>query len=384
MARKHKLKSMGKILGSTLLIAGFLCGCKEDNPVSPPLYTYTIPEQIDDGWATASLADVGLQEETVEEGIIRIQFGLYKGVHSVLIVKDGKLVLEEYFSGVNADGYSTHFDRTMPHLLASDTKSITSALVGIAIDQHYIASVDEHVLPYFPQYNDVHTEQKDHLTLEHFLTMSAGLQFDEWSYPYSDDRNDHVAMNQSSDPVHFALALPMEAEPGTRFTYNSGLPITLGKIVEKASLMPLDEFAETYLFTPLGISDYSWWRYPNGTFQAGGGLDMLPRDMAKFGYLYLNNGMWQGEQIISREWIEQSVQNHIAIDSYWNYGYLWWLRTYEIDSRNYASYTARGWGGQYIHVFPDLNMVVVFTGGNFTTPDPTEEILTRFILMAVL
>ncbi|KAA3656767.1 MAG: class C beta-lactamase-related serine hydrolase [Calditrichaeota bacterium] len=384
MVLLKNIKTIGGRTVLVVLIAIISAGCEEENPVSPPIYTYTIPEQIDDGWETASLADVGLDEQTISDGLIRIHLGLYKRVHSVLIIKDDKLVLEEYFSGVNSDGYSTEFNRSMRHFLASDTKSITSALMGIAIDQQFIQSEDERVLPYFPQYHDVHNDQKERFTIEHFLTMSAGLQFDEWSYPYSDERNDHVAMNQSSDPVHFALALPMEAEPGTEFTYNSGLPITLGKIIENASLMPLDEFAETYLFTPLGISDYTWWRYPNGTFQAGGGLDMLPRDMAKFGYLYLNEGKWQGEQIISSEWIEKSIQNHIAINSNWNYGYLWWLRTYEIDTHSYASYAARGWGGQYIHVFPELNMVVVFTGGNYTTPDPTDVILMQYILTAVL
>jgi CubicO group peptidase (beta-lactamase class C family) len=157
----------------------------------------------------------------------------------------------------------------------------------------------------------------------------------------------------------------------------------LGGVIEKASGLRVNEFVERYLYSPLGISDYYWWRYPNGTFQAGGGLYMLPRDMAKFGCLYLNGGMWNGSQIISKEWVEQSTQAHLVVDSYWDYGYQWWLRTFHASSRAYESFAARGWGGQYIFVFPSLEMVVVFTGGNYSTPEPVDEILTRFILPAV-
>jgi len=241
----------------------------------------------------------------------------------------------------------------------------------------------EPVFSFFPQYADLRTDEKDKITLDHFLMMSAGLQYDEWSYPYTDSRNDHVRMNRSSDPIRFVLNLPVEAAPGTKFVYNSGLSITLGGVVEKASGLRIDEFVETHLFAPLGISEYYWWHYPNGTFQAGGGLYMLPRDMAKFGLLYLNGGAWDGDQIISKEWVEKSTKVHISVDSYWNYGYQWWLRTYRANSREFASYPARGWGGQYIFVFPALDMVVVFTGGNYSTPEPVDEILTRFILPAI-
>jgi CubicO group peptidase (beta-lactamase class C family) len=117
---------------------------------------------------------------------------------------------------------------------------------------------------------------------------------------------------------------------------------------------------------------------------ASGGLYLRPRDMAKFGRLHLQEGLWSGNQIISKEWVEQSTQAHIAIDSYWDDGYQWWLRTYHASSRAYESFAARGWGGQYIFVFPSLEMVVVFTGGNYSTPEPVDEILTRFILPAVL
>ncbi|MFQ5633587.1 MAG: serine hydrolase domain-containing protein [bacterium] len=378
----HRIKS--KTLWLIAFSALWLFSCGEDQATNPPAYSYKIPEQTNDGWQTASLADVGLDAKTVASAIDRINYNLYKNVHGILIVKDSKLVFEEYFSGNDFDGKFTEFDRTTLHYLASDTKSFTSALVGLAIDHGFIQSVDTTVFSFFPQYADLHNDEKDKITLAHFLSMSAGLQYDEWSYPYTDSRNDHVRMNRSSDPIRFVLGLPVEAAPGTKFVYNSGLSITLGGIIEKASSMRIDEFVETYLFGPLGISEYYWWKYPNGTFQTGGGLYMLPRDMAKFGLLYLNGGVWNGDQLISSEWVEKSTTAHISIDTNWSYGYQWWLRTYQANSHAYASFSARGWGGQYIFVFPDMEMVVVFTGGNYSTPEPVDEILTRFILPAVL
>jgi CubicO group peptidase (beta-lactamase class C family) len=157
-------------------------------------------------------------------------------------------------------------------------------------------------------------------------------------------------------------------------------------MVRRKSGVLLTEFARQHLFNSLGISDYLWMRFPrvNTMTFASGGLYLRPRDMAKFGLLYLQKGLWSGDQIISTEWVEQSTQAHIPIDAYWDYGYQWWLRTYHASSRNYESFAARGWGGQYIIVFPGLEMVVVFTGGNYSTPEPVDEILTRFILSAVL
>jgi CubicO group peptidase (beta-lactamase class C family) len=191
-------------------------------------------------------------------------------------------------------------------------------------------------------------------------------------------------MNNSGDPIRYVLSRPVAEVPGRKFVYNSGLSITLGGIITNISDQPFGSFVEENLFSPLGITNYYWWKYPNGTFQTGGGLYMLPRDMAKFGYLYLNNGMWNGRQIISKEWIENSTKARLSIDSHWDYGYQWWLRTFHANSRAYESFAARGWGGQYIFVFPSLEMVVVFTGGNYSTPEPVDEILTRFILPAVL
>jgi CubicO group peptidase (beta-lactamase class C family) len=377
--RRIKSKTLWLILLSALWI--FSCG--KDTAVNPPAYVHKVPEQIDDGWQTAGLADVGIDAKIISGAIDRINYSLYENVHGILIVKDGRLVFEEYFSGHDFDGNFTEFDRNTRHFLASVTKSFTSALVGLAIDHGFIQKVDEKVFSFFPQYSTLIDSQKNNITLKHLLTMTAGLQWDEWSYPYTDPRNDHVSMNRSNDPIKFVLERPLDVAPGTKFVYNSGLSITLGGVIERASELRVNKFVERYLYSPLGITEYYWWHYPNGTFQTGGGLYMLPRDMAKFGLLYLNGGIWNGNQIISNDWIEASTTEHISTGSQWGYGFKWWLRTYHANSREYASFAARGWGGQYIIVFPSLEMVVVFTGGNYSTPEPADEILTRFILPAV-
>lgn len=368
----------------TFLILVFLVlSCGKDQIVNPPAYTYRIPEATGDGWQTASLEEVGINRATVSDAINRINYKLYQNVHGILIVKDGKLVFEEYFSGQSFDGSFTKFDKNTRHDLASVTKSFTSALIGIASDRGLIQDVHAKVFEFFPGYADLRNAEKDKITLEHLLTMSAGLQWDEWSYPYTDSRNSHVSMNNSGDPIRYVFSRPVAEAPGTRFVYNSGLSITLGGIITKISDQSFEAFVKENLFAPLGIANYYWWKYPNGTYQTGGGLYLLPRDMAKFGCLYLNGGLWNGRQIISKAWVERSTQAHIAVDSYWNYGYQWWLRTYLTGSRDDTAFAARGSGGQYIFVFPGLKMVVVFTGGNYSTPEPVDDILTRFILPAV-
>lgn len=375
------------------LVTLCLFSCGEDRAVNPPAYIYRIPEETGDGWQTGSLEEAGVARETISEAIDRINGGLYQNVHGILIVRNGKLVFEEYFNGEDLDVtglafkyvYKT-FDRNTLHFQASVTKSFTSALFGMARDKDLINSVDDALFSYLPEYADLKTVEKDKITVAHTLAMASGIPWDESSYPYTDSRNDMKAMLDSSDPIRFILSKNLVAAPGTRFIYNSGTTNVLGDIVRRKSGMLLTEFARQHLFNALGISDYLWMRFPrmNAMAVASGGLYLRPRDMAKFGLLFLQEGRWNGNQIISKEWVEQSTQAHIAVDPYWDYGYQWWLRTYRANSRDDRAFAARGWGGQYIFVFPSLKMVVVFTGGNYSTPEPVDEILARFILPAVL
>lgn len=209
-------------------IVGFLC---KKNPA--PTYHYTVPQSTEDGWETASLAtarvDVGLIEELFE----RIHDQSYKNIHSVVLVKNGKLVLEGYFPGRDSNGRERAFDRDMRHEMHSVSKSVNSILVGIAIDQHLIHGVDEKISELLPEYADLFAgDRRDEPRLKHLLTMSAGLSWDEWTHPYSDPRNDLTAMDRSKDIIKYVLERPAIAPPGERFAYSGGISIVLGEIVQ--------------------------------------------------------------------------------------------------------------------------------------------------------
>jgi CubicO group peptidase (beta-lactamase class C family) len=309
-------------------------------------------------------------------------------VHSILIVKDGSLVFEEYFSGFDLvlnDSVLTHianggdinftqidFNRDALHFQASVTKSITSVLFGIAIDKGFIQGIDEKMFSVFPEYSELNNGSKDGVTLGHMLTMSTGIPWNE-DYPYNDSRNSLTSMLTVDDPIEYVLELPLVAPPGNTFIYNSGTTNLLGEIVKRKSDFNLSEFARTYLFTPLGITSFQWIDLPNadGMAFASSGLYLRSRDMAKIGQLVLQEGMWNGSRIVSEEWVTESTRSSITLsvsnplsDFATGYGYQWWIGTFTPGNSN--GYIAAGWGGQYIIVLPELEMVVVITQGDYS------------------
>ncbi len=291
-------------------------------------------------------------------------------IHGILIIKEGKLVLEEYFPGETFyHGPLTTFNRDIKHNLASVTKSFTSAITGLAIDRGLILDVDQKVFSFFPEFFELRDEEKDKITLEHLLTMTSGLEWDESTYPYTDPRNDVFQIFNQSDPIRFVLNKTVLTGPGTSFHYSSGSTNVLGEIIRKATGVRADSFAGDYLFAPLEITDYQWEELPNNVLYASGDLKLKPRDMAKLGELYLNGGRWKGKQIISEKWVNASIQSYTTAIQDWEYGYQWWLFTYEVDIEQIESFSASGWGGQKIFVFPDLDMVVVTTAGYYDEPD---------------
>jgi CubicO group peptidase (beta-lactamase class C family) len=312
---KKKLRL--SVLALTLLLTG--CG----QQAAP--YAYQVPEELDDGWETADLADVGMDPDPLCNLIDRINRKEYQNVHGILIVKDGKLVFEEYFDGyafsysgpwsslLKFRGKRVEFDANTPHNLASVTKSITSALVGIALDRGYLRGLDEPVFNYFPQYAHLRTKDKDRITVEHLLTMTSGLEWNELELWLGDMDHDLIRLFIVPDPVQFVLAKPLVDEPGTRWYYMGGGVNVLGEALREASGLRLDDFAQRYLFTPLGITEVEWDFINSDTIHASGNLKLRPRDAAKFGYLYLNDGRWQGQQILSREWIAASTRESVSI-----------------------------------------------------------------------
>lgn len=262
-------------------------------------------------------------------------------VHSVLIIRNGLVVTEAYFWPYNRD---------REHGLASCTKSFLSALVGIAVDEGCL-SLDDKALDYFPDRtieND--GPLKREITVENLLRMRSGLNWPESSVSYSSGKNILGEMMHSRDWVQFVLDRPMATTPGTTFNYSTGDSQILAAILEQATGMSVQKFARTRLFEPLGVppSHWRWGSAPEGVAFGGGGLRMTPQEMAKFGYLYLQGGVWEGQQIVPADWVEASVTPA-------QYGYQWWRLAN-------GGYAALGYGGQRIAVMPDLGLVVVITG----------------------
>jgi CubicO group peptidase (beta-lactamase class C family) len=384
------------LLISILLL--LLVGCQLEPAIQ---YTYQPPENINDGLDTGTLDEVNIDSALIERAVSDISRGKYEEVHSMLIFKDDRLVFEEYFTGhkyqwdaPDHHGELVTWDRSMLHEIMSDTKSITSTCIGIAIDKGFIESVHQSIFDYLPEHQHLNTDGKDKITIEHLLTMTSGLEWDEWSAPLSSSNNDIVGIWFSDkDPITFILERPLVDEPGTSFTYSGGNMIVLGEIIKYATGMTIDEFSGKYLFEPLGIDSFDWWnRFENGVIETGGGLKLTPRDMAKFGVTFLNSGVWNGQQIISEQWVEKSAIafpgnkgiNVPGTDQRnTGYSYSWWTKTFSDSGKEIHMFYAGGWGGQKINVFPELNTVVVFTGGNYTSKTYTITILERYVLPAL-
>ena len=261
-------------------------------------------------------------------------------IYSLLIVKNGYLILENYWKKGRPNRYDW---------VHSVTKSYVSTLIGIAIDKGYIKSVDQTLVELLPrQYAESLDPDKAAITLKNLLTMTAGIQ---WN-----DRGDTMTQWFGSlDWTAHALQRKQAVRPGTNFTYNSSLSHLLSVILTEASNMSTEDFAEQYLFKPLGMTIHEWPLDPKGNNYGGFGLKVTPRDMAKLGYLFLNNGLWDEEQIISSAWVKNATTPNDASD--YDYGYQWWIR----PVGKYFSYQAIGRRGQNIVVVPDQNMVIVVT-----------------------
>ena len=331
-------------------------------------------------WRTSAPQDQALDKKILKKLVKRIRAGKIGGLDSLLIVRNGYLVTEEYFHGWGPDAL---------HTLQSDTKSITSLLVGAALLQGKISSVNEKVVDLFPEYRKIKNldDRKASMSLQDLLTMRTGFDWSEANYTGSplQQLNDCQC-----DWMKFVLNWPMREDPGTRFEYNSGGVILLGGAIRNATEMPTDVFAQRSLFDPLGITQVRWYYGQDGSAHTGGGLNMRPQDMAKIGYLVLRNGRWEDKQIVSEDWLKQSMQHAVrsprTFGSHWvDYGYLWWLLPLDAEGPDADIYTASGALGQWIFIIPRFDMVVVVTGNAQTYTDwagPVEFLYTD-ILRAV-
>ena len=346
-----------------IILTGLMGGCV----YTPVAYSAGQPAYWPDTeWRTSTPEEQGLDSSSILSMLQEIQ-KKDLNIHSVLVVRHGYLVTEVYFPP---------YTREIKHPLHSITKSVTSAMTGMAIKDNWIKSVQQDVLDYFPE---IAKETKDQylkdVSIEHLLTMSAG--FNTTTLP------DFTNKDASFDAAKYILTNSnVLYKPGETFFYDSGLPHVMSAIIQKTSGLTLEEYAQHNLFSPLGITDFSWQSDPQGITNGNNGLTLRPQDMAKLGYLYLHNGQWQGKQIVPAKWVQTSTTKHMETKDKMNaaeddgYGYYWWINSF-------GGYSAHGFGGQYIFILPKLDMVVVFTGGlsdpNFPAP---HQLVKTYLLPA--
>ena len=358
--------------------------------VPVPAYSYAIPPTLSDGWTTATLEQAGIDRRRLEQMTESIRSHPEYNVHAVLIERSGRLVYEEYFSGKDERwGVPlgvVNFDRGTMHDLRSVTKSVVSALVGIASDSGAIPSLDAPLIGYFPEFKDLDVPERRRITIRHALTMSVGLEWKE-DIPYTDPTNDEIVMTRSPEPVHYVLARPIVAAPGTSWRYNGGTTQVLGTIVQRATKQPLAEYARAMLFSPLGITEFEWLGSLAGVPSAASGLRLRPRDLAKFGSLYLHDGHWNGRQILPSAWVDESTRRRLAFPGQQGrgYAYQWWHACYPTASGVVEVPTAVGNGTQRIFLLRRQQTVVTVLAGRYNdfSSNPPERLLLDFILPAL-
>lgn len=319
-------------------------------------YVYSVPAESDDGWETDHLDSVGVDHRLIETMVNEISDVTMPQLHSILIVRDGRLVFEEYFNGWPQDSL---------HMLMSCTKSVTSCLVGLAIARGHLEGIDESIYSFFPEHDSLRTPLRDSMLIRHAITMTGGQDWDQSTYEYDDPRNSLIGMWMCyCDWLRYILSLEMINTPGTVWEYSDAMAIITGEVVSRAVGMSASDWAWQELFVPLGITNVDW-RHTNGSYtNTGYGLYMRSRDMAKFGLLYLDGGRWNGQQLVPQSWVDESTAEAVSLGTTYGYGYFWWRVKYRLaDYSLVQTIFALGNQGQQIYLVPSANTVVVFTMG---------------------
>jgi CubicO group peptidase (beta-lactamase class C family) len=348
---------------------------------------FSLPESRKDEWPTPSLESAVISPDPIRAMETAVRAGDFKKIGSVLIARHGKLVYEIYFDGASNSLRDTR----------SATKSITDALIGIAIGEKKLSGVDARVLQLLPEHARKMQNpdpRKDKITIEDFLTMSSALECDDWN---DASRGNEERMYLVEDWAQFILDLPVrgrmhlgeQIDPppyGRYFSYCTGGAFTLSEVLQKVTGERTDRYAQEKFFAPLGITDAQWVYSPMNVPQTGGGLRLSSRDLLKIAQLYLNGGSWEGRRIVDEAWVHTSTQPHARIDDDTEYGYLWWLKSFKSGGKSYPAFFMSGNGGNKVAVFPELDLAVVITSTNYNTRgmhEQTEKLLTDYILAAV-
>lgn len=342
-------------------------------------------------FALSTLSAQGLDEEMVMAAIDSINNGVYSNIHSLLILKNNKLVYEKYFEGEDAIigkgwvGVRQH-DVDSLHDIRSVTKSIVGAAVLIAVANGQIKSLDEPIFNFFPEFEKYKSGFKSDITIKHLLTMTDGLEWDE-NISYADTTNSERRLNNSGDPIEYYLSRQSLHKPGTVFNYSGGCTQTLAAIVRKRSGLEIDDFVNQNIFKPLGITTFEWVKRKDGIPIAASGLRMRSRDLLKFGLLYLNNGNYNGVQVIPQSLVIEAQSLQFQHEPVGGYGFQIWIPTDVINGEPVTSIEANGNGGQVIAINKKYNMVVVITAGHYNKKDMpwwTADIYLKHIYPAVI
>ena len=337
-----------------------------------------------EGWKTSTPEAENVDAAVLEAFHREIASGKHGYVDGMLVIRNGRVVFEKsythdydrLFEGKGERGPYNYYDpdwhpyyRKGPfHTMQSVSKSVTSTLIGIAKENGAPLDLDAAVLPLFKGFRTRGDDPRWRaLTLRHLLTMTSGIEWDETTVTYTDPKNSCAAMEGSENWVQFVLDQKMAAEPGKGFVYNSGVTELLGQILKNATGKDPDAYAGEQLFGPLGIEGWYWKKTPSGLSDTEGGLYLSARDLAKIGYLYSKDGVWEGKRILPKGWVTESTTPAVVASASpggeRKYGFQWWLLPYEGSKRSWAQ-AALGYGGQFLFVVPEYDLIAVFTAWN--------------------
>lgn len=322
------------------------------------------------GWSTCSPEEQDLDSAVLSLADQRIR-GNYPNVFSLLVVRHGYLVYEKYYNGVESSTANPVY---------SVTKSVMSALTGIAVREKLIQGENQKVSDLLPEYfTQVDDTRKKDITVREVLTMTGGLE------PID---NNYGSFYASGDFLAYTVKQRLTDLPGTKFDYNTGLPQFLSVAISKKSGMDTRKFAEKYLFSQIGMSPGEWDRDSKGYYCGGTGLYLTSRDMAKFGYLYLHKGQWDGRQVIPQDWVEKSTKKQVSQNAKTDYGYLFWVEPMRdpVKGVTYDAFRADGAGGQKIVIIPKLDLIAVVTADvrkSSIDGKDNQNIVSDYVLPAV-
>lgn len=330
------------------------------------------PLELDDGWSVSNIKEAGLDTQSLvalTDALVRREFN---NIHAVLVEYEGSLIYE-YYASITPDGIKGSFGRDTLHPVYSVTKSVTSLLLGISLEKNFEQALSKPIEGGFSNREFTLSEGSSDITLRHVLTMTAGYEWNEMDVNYNSQSNDDNVMQAQLDPIGYVFAKPLRESPGERWYYNGGMSMLLADIIDQSTPLSFLEYADQMLLQPLGITRYGWtgqWE-SNTLANAGWGLKMTARDLAKIGSLVLHNGQWGEQQIVPSDWIALSGQrlredlDTWGADGAYGYGLHWWHGRFAANGSPFEAITALGWSGQRIFIVPEKGLSVTVFSSNY-------------------